>query len=121
MKHKEMMEIDEEYKRTYDVLLDSQLSIEKIIEVVVKSNGIVGVGIVSFKDGINHQLDNYMKGYWKMADIVKDELDYLSKVDLGSYYGIEYSTESVVEDLLRIISTLNDKVNNLENKDKGEE
>ena len=63
MKHNECMEKDEEYARTYDLLLDGQLSIEKIIEVVVKSNGMVGVGVVSFKQGLETQLDKLMKGY----------------------------------------------------------
>ena len=62
MKHDEMMK-DPEYRRTYEVLRDHRLSLEMIIDVVVKSNGIVGVGIVSLKDEINTQLDLIMKGY----------------------------------------------------------
>ena len=63
MKHEGCMEGDTEYKRTYDVLLKEGLSIEKILEVVVKSNGIVGVGVVTFKDNVNRKLDELMRGY----------------------------------------------------------
>ena len=56
MKHEEMMKNDEEYKKTYDLMLEHDMSLEKIIEVVVKSNGIVGVGVVSFKDGVNNTI-----------------------------------------------------------------
>lgn len=63
MKHEEMMEHEPEYKKTYDVLLKEKLSIDRIIEVVVKSNGLVGVGVISFKDDINKLLNDLMKGY----------------------------------------------------------
>ena len=63
MKHEEMMKTDKEYRQTYEVLRDFRLSFEMITEVVVKSNGMVGVGIVSFKEELNNQLDKLMKGY----------------------------------------------------------
>ena len=63
MKHEEMMETNEEYKRTYDLLLEHGLSIETILEVVVKSNRIVGVGVVTFKQKVDEQLDKLMRGY----------------------------------------------------------
>lgn len=61
-KHEECMK-DPEYRRTYEVLRDHRLSYEMITEVVVKSNGMVGVGVVSFKDEVGKQLDELMRGY----------------------------------------------------------
>ena len=63
MKHEEMIKTNAEYRRTYNLMKDHELSIEQIIEVVVKSNGMVGVGVVSFKQAIDAQLDKLMKGY----------------------------------------------------------
>lgn len=63
MKHNECMEKDEEYKRTYDLMLKHGLDIDKILEVVVKSNGMVGVGIVTFNDNIDKHLATFMRGY----------------------------------------------------------
>lgn len=57
------METDAEYKRTYDLMKEHEMSLEKILEVVVKSNGIVGVGIVSLKGNIEKQLVELMQGY----------------------------------------------------------
>ena len=62
MKHERMMK-DSIYRHTYEVLKKERLAIETILEVVVKSNGMVGVGIVSFKEEVNNQLDKLMKGY----------------------------------------------------------
>ena len=63
MRHEEMIKTDPEYKRTYDLMLEHNMNFEKIIECVVKSNRIVGVGIVSLKQGVDTQLDDYMRGY----------------------------------------------------------
>lgn len=63
MKHEECMKTDAEYKRTYDLMKEHEMSLEKILEVVVKSNGIVGVGIVSLKGNIEKQLVELMQGY----------------------------------------------------------
>lgn len=57
------MQNDAEYKRTYDLMKEHEMSLEKILEVVVKSNGIVGVGIVSLKGNIEKQLVELMQGY----------------------------------------------------------
>lgn len=63
MRHEECMKNDEEYRMTYEVLKKNELSLDKIIEVVVKSNGIVGVGVVSLKQHIDSNLDELMRGY----------------------------------------------------------
>jgi len=63
MTHEESYKTDKEYARTYDVLWEKQLSLKKILEVVVKSNGIIGVGIISLQDEIIKQLDELIKGY----------------------------------------------------------
>lgn len=63
MKHEECMETDVEYKEVYEIMLNNEMSLEKILEVVVKSNCLVGVGIVSLKDNIDRQLDELMRGY----------------------------------------------------------
>jgi len=64
MGHEESYKTDPEYAHTYDVLLKEGLSLEKILEVVVKSNGLIGVGIISLTSKINKQLDELaVKGY----------------------------------------------------------
>ena len=63
MKHEEMMKSNAEYRRTYNLMLEHELSIETILEVVIKSNRIVGVGVVTFKENVNKQLDKLMRGY----------------------------------------------------------
>lgn len=63
MKHEECMKNDAEYKKVYDIFKENDLHLQKVLEVVVKSNGLVGVGIVSFKQGVDAQLDKLMKGY----------------------------------------------------------
>ena len=44
-------------------MLKNEMSLEKIIEVVVKSNCLVGVGVISLKEDIETQLNELMKGY----------------------------------------------------------
>lgn len=63
MRHDKTYDTDAEYKEVYDLMLEHNMDLDKIIEVVIKSNGIVGVGIVTLKDNINKELDKYMRGY----------------------------------------------------------
>ena len=62
MKHEEMMKNDEEYRK-HTGYVRHEMSFEKIVEVVVKSNRIVGVGVISLKEVIETQLNDLMRGY----------------------------------------------------------
>ena len=45
----------------YDFLLETGVSLNEIINTVIKSNGLVGVGLISLKDGISQQIDSHNK------------------------------------------------------------
>jgi len=49
--------IDEQ--KAYDFLFESGVSLKDIIEVVIKSNGITGVGLIGLKDDITKQIDSH--------------------------------------------------------------
>ena len=55
------MEYTTNEQKAYDFLLESGATLKDVIEVVIKSNGLVGVGLISLKDGISQQIDSHNK------------------------------------------------------------
>ena len=49
--------IDEQ--KAYDFLFESGVSLKDIIEVVIESNGITGVGLISLQADITKQIDSH--------------------------------------------------------------
>ncbi len=53
------MSYTENEQKAYDFLLESGVSLKEVIDVVIQSNGLVGVGLVSFKDEINDHINSH--------------------------------------------------------------
>lgn len=53
------MKLTTNEQKAYDFLLESGVSLKDIIEVVIKSNGITGVGLISLKSDITKQIDSH--------------------------------------------------------------
>ena len=56
---KDMNKLNDREKLIYDFMKDNNISIEEIIDVVVKSNRLVGVGLVSLKDYVEQSIDKH--------------------------------------------------------------
>ena len=54
-----MNKLNDREKLIYDFMKDNNISIEEIIDVVVKSNRLVGVGLVSLKDYVEQSIDKH--------------------------------------------------------------
>jgi hypothetical protein len=48
-------------QKAYDFLLESGVSLKEIIDVVIQSNGLIGVGLVSFQEDINSHIENHYR------------------------------------------------------------
>ena len=48
--------------KIYEFMFDNDVSIQEILDVIVDSNGLVGVGIISLKDQIWEHLRPHIKG-----------------------------------------------------------
>ena len=48
--------------KIYEFMVDNDVSIQEILDVIVDSNGLVGVGIISLKDQIWEHLRPHIKG-----------------------------------------------------------
>jgi len=58
------MSLNAREKLIYDFLKDNDISIVEIIDIVVKSNRLVGVGLVSLEDYVVGAIDkHHKKGY----------------------------------------------------------
>jgi len=55
------MEYTANEQKAYDFLLESGISLNEVIDVVIKSNGLIGVGLVSFKEELNSHIDNHYR------------------------------------------------------------
>jgi septin family protein len=53
------MKLTKQEQKAYDFLLESGATLKDVIEVVIKSNGITGVGLISLKNDINKQIDSH--------------------------------------------------------------
>lgn len=52
---------DEKRKvKIYEFMADNNTSIEEILDVIIESNGLVGVGIISLQD----QIEKHLLQYW---------------------------------------------------------
>ena len=53
---------DEKRKvKIYEFMADNNTSIEEILDVIIESNGLVGVGIISLQDQIDEHIGTYLK------------------------------------------------------------
>ena len=52
---------DKEKSKIYKFMLDNGTSIETILDVVIESNHLKGVGVISLQDQINDHLGTYLK------------------------------------------------------------
>ena len=55
-------DMTEQEQKVYDFMLDEQVDIATVIAVVIKSNRLVGVGLVSLEDRIKDIIKPY---YWR--------------------------------------------------------
>lgn len=61
---------DEKRKvKIYEFMADNNTSIEEILDVIIESNGLVGVGIISLQDQIEKHLLQY---WWGMSQTDKE-------------------------------------------------
>ena len=51
---------NEAEERVYKMMLKYDVNLETILDVIIKSNHLVGVGVVSLQD----RIDDYFKEYW---------------------------------------------------------
>ena len=54
--------MSEKSVKIYEFMSDNDVSIKEILDVIVESNGLVGVGIISLKDQIWEHLRPRIKG-----------------------------------------------------------
>jgi hypothetical protein len=59
------MELNKKKVKIYEFMLDNDVSIEEILDVIIESNGLVGVGVISFQDQIEKHLNNNKAGVIK--------------------------------------------------------
>ena len=59
LKGNKMKTLTKQEQKAYDFLLESGVTLKDIIEVVIKSNGITGVGLIGLKDDITKQIDSH--------------------------------------------------------------
>jgi hypothetical protein len=55
------MKLNQQEQKIYDFLLESGATLNEVIDVVIKSNGIIGVGLISLKDSVSQQIDTHAK------------------------------------------------------------
>ncbi|MAF42650.1 MAG: hypothetical protein CMI54_00585 [Parcubacteria group bacterium] len=48
--------------KIYEFMLDNDVSINEILDVIIESNNLIGVGIVSLQDQIEEHLKSHFKG-----------------------------------------------------------
>lgn len=61
---------DEKRKvKIYEFMADNNTSIEEILDVIIESNGLVGVGVISLQDQIEKHLLQY---WWGMSQTDKE-------------------------------------------------
>jgi hypothetical protein len=53
------MKLTTNEQKAYDFLLDSGVTLNEILDIVIKSNGITGVGLISLKENINDHIDTH--------------------------------------------------------------
>ena len=52
---------DKKKIKIYEFMLDNDVSIEEILDVIVESNSLIGVGIVSLQDQVEEHLKSHFK------------------------------------------------------------
>jgi len=55
----EKWDMTEQEQKVYDFMLDEQMDIDTVIAVVIKSNRLVGVGLISLEDRIKDIIKPY--------------------------------------------------------------
>ena len=56
-----MNKFNKQEKKAYDFLLKNEdVDIATILDVVIKSNGLIGVGLISLQEGIEQHIKTYM-------------------------------------------------------------
>lgn len=56
-----MTKFNKQEKKAYDFLLENEdVDIATILDVVIKSNGLIGVGLISLQKGIEQHIKTYM-------------------------------------------------------------
>ena len=53
---------DKKKAKIYDFMLDNEVSIGEILDVIIESNSLTGVGIISLQDQVESHLKPHMKG-----------------------------------------------------------
>ena len=67
---------DEKRKvKIYEFMADNNTSIEEILDVIIESNGLVGVGVISLQD----QIEKHLLQYWWGISQTDDALVHTSK------------------------------------------
>jgi len=59
IKRRNKMEYTTNEQKAYDFLLESGATLKDVIEVVIKSNGLVGVGLIGLKIDITKQIESH--------------------------------------------------------------
>ena len=49
--------LNKEEKKIYDFMLEHDIALNTILDVIIKSNNLIGVGLITLKDGINDHID----------------------------------------------------------------
>jgi hypothetical protein len=53
--------MNKEETALYNFMLDQDISIETVLDVIIKSNALVGVGIISLNDQVDEHLNLWIK------------------------------------------------------------
>jgi hypothetical protein len=53
---------DKKKVKIYEFMLDNDVSINEILDVIIESNNLIGVGIVSLQDQIEEHIGTYLRG-----------------------------------------------------------
>lgn len=53
---------DKKKIKIYEFMLDNDVSINEILDVIIESNNLIGVGIVSLQDQIDEHIGTYLRG-----------------------------------------------------------
>jgi hypothetical protein len=53
---------DKKKIKIYEFMLDNDVSINEILDVIIESNNLIGVGIVSLQDQVEEHLKSHFKG-----------------------------------------------------------